>query len=51
MAEKELKDLSDFAKNKGIDKIESYDTAYLSNMDFKSISCIKKIFIKTVRKL
>lgn len=31
-AEKELKELSNFAKTKGIDKVESYDTAYLSNL-------------------
>ena len=31
-AEKELKELSAFAKTKGIDKVESYDTAYLSNL-------------------
>lgn len=31
-AENELKELSDFAKTKGIDKLESYDTAYISNL-------------------
>lgn len=36
-AEKELKELSDFAKTKGINKVESYDTAYLSNLLKKEV--------------
>lgn len=31
-AEKELEELIEFAKSKGIDKLESFDTAYLSNL-------------------
>ncbi len=36
-AEKELKELQEFAKTKNIHKIESYDTAYLSNLLKKEI--------------
>lgn len=34
---KELNDLKDFAKNKGIENIESYDTAFLSNLYKKEV--------------
>lgn len=34
---KELKELQEFAKTKNIDKIESYDTAYLSNLLKKEV--------------
>lgn len=36
-AEKELQELSSFAKTKGIEKIESYDTAYFSNLLKKEV--------------
>ena len=34
---KELKEMQDFAKSKGIDKIESYDTAYMANLLKKEV--------------
>ena len=36
-AEKELQELSNFAKTKGIEKLESYDTAYFSNLLKKEV--------------
>lgn len=36
-AEKEIKELKEFAKSKGIDKVDVYDTAYLSNLLKKEV--------------
>lgn len=36
-AEKELQELSNFAKTKGIEKLESYDTTYFSNLLKKEV--------------